>query len=392
MASHGAPLASSSHRILQLIQAPQRRGAEVFALQLSTALRERDWQSTIASLFAGDERFVHAARAAGVWDGTLGGRRAWGLLSWKMLRAIASRIDASGYPVVQANGAATLKYLATVRRLGGGRWRLVYRSIGMPSYWRRDPLRRAVYRWWFRQADLVIAVCRRAGAELVESMGLPARQVVVIPNGVDTGPFLSRSAEVRLRVRAEASILPGEVVVAHVGSLTSEKNHAALIRAAAALHCNGAAVRVWIIGDGPERGAIQRLVRDAGLGRQTWLAGVRSDVADLLAAADLLVLPSLTEGMPAVAIEAGLSCLPVVAYTVGGVDEVVRHDRTGLLVPAGDEAALQAAVARLVRDGRLRKAMGEAARTACLVYEIPRIAAQYAEAYTRLLDGQPADA
>ncbi len=375
--------------MLQLIQAPQRRGAEVFALQLSAALRDRDWRSTVASLFPGDERFVLAAQAAGVWDGTLGEQRARGPLSWKILRAIADHIGASGYPVVQANGAATLKYLATVRRLGGGRWRLVYRSIGMPSYWRRDPLRRAVYRWWFRQADLVIAVCHRAGAELIEGVGLPARQVTVIPNGVDAGPFLTRSADVRMRVRAEGAILPGEVVIAHVGSLSAEKNHAALVRAAAALRNDGAAVRVWIVGDGPERMAIERLVRDAALQRQIWLAGVRSDVPDLLAAADLLVLPSLTEGMPAVAIEAGLSRLPVVAYNVGGIDEVVSHERTGLLIRPGDEPALQAAVARLVRDGQLRKAMGEAARAVCRSYEISRVAGQYAEAYGRLLNGQP---
>ncbi len=381
-------MALDNHRILQVIQAPQRRGAEVFALQLSTALRDRAWRSTLASLFPGDEHFVHAAEAAGLWDGTFGDRRPRGPLSWKILRAMAGHINASRCSVVQANGAATLKYLATARRLGGGRWRLVYRTIGMPSYWRRDPFRRATYRWLFHQADLVIAVCRRAGTELVEMVGLPARQVAVIPNGVDAAPFLTRPAGVRARVRAETAILPEEVVIVHVGSLTAEKNHAALIRVAAALRDRGAAVRLWIIGDGPERASIERLVRDAGLGRQTWLAGVRSDIADLLAAADLLVLPSLTEGMPAAVIEAGLSRLPVVAYNVGGIDEVVRQDQTGVLVPSGDEQALQAATAGLVQDGGRRTAMGDAARAACVSYEITRIAAQYAEAYTDLLNGR----
>jgi glycosyltransferase involved in cell wall biosynthesis len=385
-------LALSNHRILQVIQAPQHRGAEVFALQLSTALRRRAWTSTVASLFPGDERFVHAAEAAGLWDGTFGDRQPRGLLSWNTLRTMVRHIDASRSSVVQANGAATLKYLATARRLGGRRWRLVYRTIGMPSYWRHDPLRRLAYRWWFRQADLVIAVCRRAAAELVETVGLPAGMVTVIPNGVDAAPFLTRPADVRPRIRGEAAARQEDVVIAHVGSLTAEKNHAALVRVAAAMRERGAPVRLWIIGDGPERTAVERLVRSAGMDRQTWLPGVRSDVADLLAAADLLVLPSLTEGMPAVVIEAGLSRLPVVAYNVGGIDEVVREGQTGMLVPAGDERALQAAVASLVENGGRRRTMGEAARVACVSYEITRIAAQYAEAYAGLLDGRRAGA
>ncbi len=372
---------------MQVIQAPQRRGAEIFALQLSAALRERAWQSTMMSLFPGDERFVQAAQTAGLWGGSFGGRRGWGPLSWALLRTVADRIDASGYPVVQANGAATLKYLATARRISRRRWHLVYRSIGMPSYWRYDPLRLAAYRWWFRQADLIVAVCRRAGAELINEVGLPARLVTVISNGVDARPFLTCPDEVRARIRAETSVLPGEVIVAHVGSLTHEKNHGAAVRAAAALRDAGVRFRLWIIGDGPERPAIERMMHDAGLATYTWLAGVRSDIADLLAGADLMVLPSLTEGMPAVAIEAGLSGLPVVAFNVGGIDEVVQHEKTGLLVAPRDEPALRAAVCRLARDAGLRRSMGEAARTACRSYEIARIAAQYADAYAVMLNG-----
>lgn len=382
-------IAFDNRRVLQVIQAPQRRGAEVFALQLSTALRAETWPSTLVSLFPGDARFVESAEAAGVWGGTLGERQGRGLFSWALMRRLAARIDASGHQVVQANGAATLKYLATARRLGQRRWRLVYRSIGMPSYWRRDPLRVAAYRWWFRQADLVVAVCRRAGAELTGAAGLPTRKVTVILNGVDARPFLERPAGVRALVRAEAAILPGEVVVAHIGSLTREKNHGATIRVTAALRDRGASLRLWIVGDGPERAAIEGVARAAGVSQLTWFAGVRTDIAALLAGADVLVLPSLTEGLPAVVIEAGLSGLPVVAYNVGGLDEVVQHERTGFLVSPGDERALQGALARLVEDASLRQAMGEAARTACLSFEIGRIAAQYAEAYAGLLNGRP---
>ncbi|MDR7418499.1 MAG: glycosyltransferase family 4 protein [Armatimonadota bacterium] len=373
------------HRVLQLIQAPQHRGAEVFAVQLSTALRARDWQSTVMSLYPGDERFVEAARAATVWGGVIGRQRTPAVLSWSLLREVAGAIEAGRYPIVQANGAATLKYLATARLMRGRRWRLIYRTIGMPSYWHQDPLRAAAYRWWFRQADLVVAVCERAGEELVSHVGLAPRRITVIPNGVDARAFLNGASGARARLRAEAGTGPDDVVVAHVGSFSAEKNHGTLVRAAAALRAAGVPLRLWLVGDGPARGAVEAMVRDTRLADRAWLPGVRPDIADVLAAADLLVLPSLTEGMPAVVIEAGLSRLPVVAFNVGGIDEVVQDGRTGLLVAAGDESALQAAMTRLARDAGLRRTMGEAAREACLAYDIGRIAARYADTYDRVL-------
>ena len=375
-------------RVLQVIQTPQRRGAETFALQLSTTLRDRAWESTIVSLFPGDARFTEAARGAGVWGGTLTRHRPVGPLSLRLVHNIAEHIAAAGEPIVQANGAATLKYLATTRLLTRGRWPLIYRTIGMPSYWRRDRLRAAAYRWWFRQADLVVAVCGRAAKELTEYVGLPPHRVAVIANGVDAAPFLMQSADTRARVRAELAVAPDEIVLAHVGSLSPEKNHGALIRLIGSLRGRGVAARLWLVGDGSERRAIEAAVRAAGLDGLVWLAGTSGDVAGLLAGADLLVLPSLTEGMPAAIIEAGLAGLPVVAYDVGGIDEVVRHGETGMLVAVGDERALADAVFQLAVDRGLRKAQGTAARTACRVFEIGRIAAQYAEIYTRVRNGQ----
>jgi glycosyltransferase involved in cell wall biosynthesis len=378
-------------QVLQFIQSPQRRGAETFALQLSKALRDLAWQSTVISLFPGDDRFVGSAEATGVWGGSLGAR-AGGALSPGLLRRVIHRIGQAHRPVVQANGAATLKYLATARVLMRGRWPLLYRAIGMPSYWRRDPIRAALYRGWFRQADVVVAVCQRAADELVHAVGLPSRQVRVIPNGVDAAPFLAEPAGARARVRAEARVEPGEVVIAHVGSLSPEKNQRALIRLTGALRDRGLPARLWLIGDGPQRPSIEAWVREAALGERVWMPGVRQDVADLLAGADLLVLPSLTEGMPAAAIEAGLSGLPVVAYRVGGIEEVVQHARTGVLVAPDDEAALEAEVARLALDRDLRSAMGAAARAACQAFEIGRIAVQYAEVYRGLRNGRGPDA
>jgi len=375
-------------RVLQVIQAPQRRGAEVFAVQLSVALRGLTCPATVVSLFPGDDAFASQATEAGVWGGSLGARRPRGPLSWPLVRALGRRIAAAGNPVVQANGSATLKYLAIARLIARGRWPLVYRTIGMPSYWRRDALRMTTYRWLFGQADIVVAVCRRAAEDLQEQIGIPSHRVRVIPNGVDAQPFVSRPAATRNRVRTQAGVRSDDVVLIHVGSLSAEKNHGALIRTAAAMRDAGQPIRLWLVGEGPEREAIRGMIDRAGLQPLVWLTGTRNDVPELLAAADVLVLPSLTEGMPAAVIEAGLSGLPVVAYRVGGIDEVVRHEHTGLLVAAGDEAGLRASLTRLAADQTLRESMGAAARTACQAYEIHQVAAQYADVYAGLRNGQ----
>lgn len=111
-------------------------------------------------------------------------------------------------------------------------------------------------------------------------------------------------------------------------------------------------------------------------------------VGRFLAAADLCVLPSLSEGMPAALIEAGLAGIPAVAYAVGGVPEVIEHDVTGVLLRVNDEPALIRAVAALVEDGARRATMGEAARVRYRRFEIAPVASAYSEMYWALLEGR----
>ena len=122
---------------------------------------------------------------------------------------------------------------------------------------------------------------------------------------------------------------------------------------------------LWVAGErltsdrGPDMAA---LLRDAGLGERLRLLGYRDDVAALMAAADIFVLPSHFEGLPMSVIEAMLTGLPVVATNVRGPREQVVPEVTGLLVPPGDAPALAGALERLVADPALRAAMGAAGR------------------------------
>jgi glycosyltransferase involved in cell wall biosynthesis len=373
--------------ILQVIQQGQLRGAEVFALDLARTLsRQRGWRVSVLSLFAVEPAYLAAARDVGLTVAAVNPRgtsRGFDLrLAWQ-LRAI---IEAGRYRLVQANGAATLKYLVVARRLARGAWPLVYRAIGFGSFWRRGRLRRWAYRWLLRQPDAVVAVCRAVAEDLLATGVRPAR-LHVVPNGVEPARLARRPAD-GLRVRASLGIPPGESLLLYVGSLAEEKNLPALVDVVAACRREGIAAHALFVGDGPAHPSLVQAAARLDVAAAVHVRPADQAIGPYLDAADLFVLPSTSEGMPAVLIEAGLAGLPAVASAVGGVPEVVQDGVTGRLVPPGDQAALAAAVRELLTDPQRRQAMGLAARLRYRRFEIAPIADSYGALYDRLLDGQ----
>ena len=117
-----------------------------------------------------------------------------------------------------------------------------------------------------------------------------------------------------------------------------------------------------LAGDGPERANLEQEADRLGLRESVRFLGVRRDIPDLLRSLDVLVIPSLWEGIPATLLEAMAAGVPTVASNVGGIPEVVTHGRTGLLVPPGDPAALSEAVLRLMQDDGLARRIASDAR------------------------------
>lgn len=373
--------------LLQVIQYGELRGAEVFALDLSAALaREGRWSVSLLSLFGAEAAYRTASERAGVRpiEAAPGGRA--GGLDLRLVWRLRSLIDDGGYQVVQANGAATLKYLASVRRLGSSRWALVYRAIGMGAYWRRGLSTRVVYRWLLSQPDRIVAVSRAVADDLLAG-GVDPRRVVVVPNGVEPARIGAEAGD-RERTRRELGMAEGEALLVYAGSLAPEKNLSAIVSTVARGREAGVAVHAALVGDGPCRAALAEEARRRGVGTAVHIVPGQPRIGRYLAAADLCVLPSRSEGMPALLIEAGLAGVPSVAYAVGGIPEVVEHGVTGCLVEAHDQAALERAVLALLRDDPRRAAMGAAARERCRRYEIAAIVPAYTHTYAGLLNGQ----
>ena len=165
----------------------------------------------------------------------------------------------------------------------------------------------------------------------------------------------------RKTARHALGIGPTDPVVLVPAVLRAGKGHDVLLEAVPELRRRVPAVRVLLAGGGELESELR--THAAGLGDAVSFLGARGDMPELFAASDVVVLPSLSEALPTALMEAAAAGRPVVATRVGGVPEVVQHDRTGLLVPAGDAAALTEALARLLIDKRQAAACGAAART-----------------------------
>lgn len=380
-------------RILQLVSRTQRRGAEVFALELSGALEARGHATRVVALYGPADGPLDLRRD----DVALEGRpdhpaeRVPGFHPG-LLHRLAAAVDRFEADIVQVNGSRTVKYGSLVRRLRPrAPWALVYRSIGTPSDWLRGPLHRFLYRHLVLSAvDGVVAVSERTRSSLDSAYGLRV-PTAVLPRGVDPERFAEPPDGPGPRQRLGTP--PERPVLLYVGSLTAEKRPDRLLRVAtdAARRLSSSrtgedpAAELWVVGDGPERNAIDTASGDPAL--RLHLAGEQRDVVPWLHAADLLLLTSDTEGTPGVVLEAAAAGLPAVATRVGGVPECVEHDTTGLLADPEDEAALAAAAAALLTDAERRHRMGEAARRKVEEeFALSRLAERYERHYLDILE------
>jgi glycogen synthase len=226
--------------------------------------------------------------------------------------------------------------------------------------------------WGERRADAVIALTDRLAGRLLEA-GLDPGRVHVIPSGVDPGRFVGPPAD-------PAPELPRPRVL-FVGRLAPQKGVRTLLEAVPLLRHRD--VPVLLVGDGPERGRLERRAAGLGLAGRVRFLGFATprQVTAWLCHADVLVLPSVYEELGSVLLEAMAAGLPVVASAVGGIPAVVRDGGEGLLVPPGEPPALAAAVDRVLGDRALAGRLARAATERAAAFHWDRLAEQVLEVY-----------
>jgi glycosyltransferase involved in cell wall biosynthesis len=341
--------------VCQVLHSLRVGGAEVLAARLARGLRDRvrflfaclDEVGTLGEQLRQEGFPVHLLE-----------RRPG--LDWRLSLGLSRLLRREQVDVIHAHQYTPFFYGITAR--------LLYRRPGViftehgrhfPDYPRRK--RMLANRLLLRRRDRVIGVGEAVRQALINNEGIPTGRAEVIYNGIDLAPFSAPPPD-RAAVRQEMGVGPGDLVMLLIARLDYLKDHATAVRTLAQVRKQRPDARLVLVGQGPERDKIEDEVRRAGVGEGVRLLGQRQDVARLLAASDVFLLTSISEGIPLTLIESMAAGVPVVSTNVGGVAEVIEDGTTGLLAPSGDDVALAERVLRLAADEGLRRRMAQAGR------------------------------
>jgi glycosyltransferase involved in cell wall biosynthesis len=247
-------------------------------------------------------------------------------------------------------------------------------------------LRMVAYRLTNALVDHMTIVSEAAFDRFVTEGIVPKEILRVVPNGVDTSRFRSVSPLAGQSVRRSLG-LGSEFVWLAVGRFEAAKDYPNLLRAFAQVRQQEPRAVLLLVGRGSLQPETEALAEELGLGHGVRFLGVRGDVPEVMSAADGYVMSSAWEGMPMVLLEAAAAALPIVATTVGGNHEVVRHEETGFLVPPRDPQMLGLAMLRLSRlPEPERRAMGKQGREHIRThYDLGRVAERWEALYREVL-------
>jgi glycosyltransferase involved in cell wall biosynthesis len=369
---------ANARRILFAITGLELGGAEVQLWHLCRGLAARGWTPAVVSLIEPGP-VAGRLRADGIEVASLGMRR--GVPSPLAVARMARRISRTDPALVHSH-MFHANLLARAARLARPGTPLLNSSHVDEQ---GVALQHRVYRATRALCSRFHCVSRAALERLARSGAAPRERLVYIPNGVPE-PQPSQAARGRLRVQLE---LGDGFVFLCVGRLHPDKDPHNLLEAFAQLRAAEPDARLVLAGSGPLERELQAALARLGLERAVRLLGARGDVPDLMRAADALVIPSRSEALPLVLLEAALARLPVVATSVGDVPAIVVDRRSGWLCPPQDAAALAGAMLGLARtapEGRSRLAAELHARVAA-EYALDSVVDRFEQLYAELVRG-----
>ncbi|HLK08256.1 MAG TPA: glycosyltransferase family 4 protein [Candidatus Angelobacter sp.] len=367
-------------KVLQLISSGGYYGAENMLLNLCASQQKAGCENSLMLFYnvhAPNVEFYERARRRGLSVRMV---HCQGRADWRAVRQIEECIQEDGIELLHTHGyKADLYGYVAARRSGKPivatchNWVGGTAALGIYNHLDRMALKRF---------HGLAAVSDSVAQRLINS-GVAVKKIRTIANGIDVEAF------------GRARPLPvfdfdGNKVVSMVARLDLQKGFEYLLRAARELCGAFPGLKIVIVGEGPDRQAIESMIQRFGLQSSVILAGQHSDMPGIYAAMDVFVLPSLNEGLPMTILEAMAASRPVIATRVGAIPTVIKDGETGLLVDPGDVNGLRDALARLLADSDLCRRIGSAGHDwVSRNYTSEAMALKYRQMYDEVL-GTPA--
>jgi glycosyltransferase involved in cell wall biosynthesis len=358
-------------KILQIIQKPQLRGAEIFACQLSEELVKLGHTIDIVFLYGSENTKLDYELNFLPLLGNQS-KRFWNFKAYKKLAVL---IEKEGYDIVQANAGDTLKYAALSKRLYKWNAKLVFRNANKMSSFIQSKPHLWLNQFFLDQIDYAISVSENCRQDLI---GLYPRAKAISATGtIGTFDFTELEA---------VEMSTNNKVWINVGSFVKEKNQRFLMEVFASYLVEDQENELWLIGDGPLRSDLEAKCKKLGIAEKVKFWGYQKNAVANIKAADIMVMPSKIEGLPGVILEA-LSCgKPVIASAVGGIPEVVINDENGYVIEEENIAEYVSKIRQVLNSEDLRNKMSRNAQK--LIREeflMPKIARRFEEIYKHIL-------
>lgn len=233
--------------------------------------------------------------------------------------------------------------------------------------------------------DAAIGVSGPVRQLAIDEFAIPASKAETLYNGLNIEEFANPPPGARAKVRAEFGIDEDAPVLGILGRMSAEKQHSLLIRSMPPLLAKVPGAILLIVGDGVLRAECEALVARLGVGASVRFPGQRADVPSMLAAMDLLTIPSSREGFCFVALEACAAGVPIVAFSVGGLPEIVAHEESGLLIEPQNGDALVEGLIRVMTDRDLRRRFSDASRRQAVPHSVERHVRRLESLYQEIL-------
>lgn len=355
------------YRVMLVIQSLRVGGAENMVENLAYALRDRECVVKVVVLQSGETIISRRLRANDI-DLVFIGKRPGPDLSTIAKLAILMR---DFNPDVVHSHLPILNYVVPAARRAGV-MNLVHTIHNVAQKETNIRLKVAYARRCYRHRFVrPVALSQINKNTVIEFYGIPAAEVQVVANGIDLSRFEPKSNYA----------IDGIAHVCHVGRFNEQKNHRAIIEAAALMRGRGIEVLFDLYGEGALMESVREAVSNAGVADMFIFHGLTDDVPGIMRAADVFILPSLWEGAPMVLAEAMATGLPIVASRVGGVPNMIEDGADGLLCEP-TASSLAECLVRLLADKDLRQSMGISARYYSRQFSSDLMAGRYLKVYT----------